>query len=72
MIEKELGKRVAEMRKAKGLSQEELAERSGYSSEFISLVERGVNAPAVAGLERIARALDVDIKDLFNFGKRTK
>lgn len=72
MIEKKLGKRVADLRKSKGLSQEALAEKSGYSVEFISLVERGVNAPSVAGLERIAKALRVEVKDLFDFGKGAK
>lgn len=72
MIETALGKRIADLRKAKRLSQEELAEKSGYSVEFISLVERGVNAPAVAGLEKIAKALRVEIKDLFDFGKKPK
>ncbi len=69
MIEKLLGKRIADLRKDKGLTQEELATKSWYSVEFISLVERGVNAPAVAGLERIAKALKVEIKELFDFGK---
>ena len=72
MIEKLLGKRIADLRKAKGLTQEELATKSGYSVEFISLVERGVNAPAVAGLERIAKVLKVEIKELFDFGKGAK
>lgn len=67
MIEHVLGKRIAALRKSKGLSQEKLAEKSGYSVEFVSLVERGVNAPSVAGLEKIAKALKVSIKDLFNF-----
>jgi len=72
VIEKLLGKRIADLRKAKGLTQEELATKSGYSVEFISLVERGVNAPAVAGLERIAKVLKVEIKELFDFGKGVK
>lgn len=72
MIEKALGKRVAELRKANGLSQGELAEKAGYSIEFISLIERGVNAPSVAGLEKIAKALNVEVKDLFDFGKGAK
>lgn len=72
MIEKALGKRIAELRKVKGLTQEELAEKCGYSVEFVSLIERGVNAPAVAGLEKIAKALSVQIKDLFDFGKAAK
>ncbi len=72
MIKKSLGKRIAALRKSKNLSQEDFAEKSGYSVEFISLVERGVNAPSVAGLEKIAKALGVEIKDLFDFRKVTK
>jgi transcriptional regulator with XRE-family HTH domain len=67
VIKKALGKRIAALRRAKGLSQEKLAEKSGYSTEFISLIERGVNAPSVVGLNRIACALCVEIKDLFDF-----
>lgn len=69
MIEKSLGERIAELRKANGLTQEQLAEKAGYSVEFISLVERGLNAPSVAGLAKIAKALKVEVKDLFDFGK---
>ena len=72
MLEKLLGKRIAALRKAKGLSQEELAAKSRYSTEFISLVERGINAPAVSGLERIAKSLKVEVKDLFDFGRAGK
>ena len=72
MIEKQLGKRIAELRRAKGLSQERLAAKTRYSTEFISLVERGLNAPSVAGLARIAKALKVEIKDLFEFGRSAK
>lgn len=69
MLQKALGKRIAYLRKAKGLSQEALAAKSGYSTEFISLVERGVNAPSIAGLARIAKALKIEIKALFEFGR---
>jgi transcriptional regulator with XRE-family HTH domain len=72
VIEKVLGKRISDLRKAKGLTQEQLAEKSGYSTEFVSLVERGVNAPSVAGLEKIAKALGVEVKDLFEFGSQAK
>jgi transcriptional regulator with XRE-family HTH domain len=67
VVKKLLGQRIAALRKSKRLSQEDLAEKSGYSIEFISLVERGVNAPSVAGLARIAKALGVNVKDLFDF-----
>jgi transcriptional regulator with XRE-family HTH domain len=72
VVEKALGKRIAGLRKAKGLSQEALAAKSRYSTEFISLVERGLNAPSVAGLARIAKALSVEIKELFDFKRGGK
>ena len=67
MIKKQLGKRIAELRKAKGLTQEGLAEKADYSVEFISFVERGINAPSVEGCQRLATALMVKVKDLFDF-----
>ena len=67
MLKQTLGKRIATLRREKGFSQEKLGEKTGYSTEFISLVERGINAPAVDGLDKIARALGVEIKDLFDF-----
>jgi transcriptional regulator with XRE-family HTH domain len=72
VVERQLGRRIAELRRAKGLSQEQFAAKTRYSTEFISLVERGLNAPSVAGLARIAKALRVEIKDLFDFGKAGK
>lgn len=70
MLQKKLGQRIASLRRAKGLTQEALAEALGYSVEFISLVERGVNAPSVAGLEVFAKALKVEVRDLFTFERR--
>lgn len=72
MIKKALGKRIAALRKGKGFSQEVLAEQAGYSVEFISLVERGINAPSVSGLAKIAKALGIQVKDLFDFSKGAK
>lgn len=67
MVKTQLGRRIAKLRQAAGLTQEKLAEKSGYSVEFVSLVERGVNAPSVEGCERIAKAMRVSLKDLFDF-----
>ena len=67
MLKKRLGKRIAELRQAAELTQAQFAEKSGYSIEFISLVERGINAPSVEGLERISKTLRVSVKDLFDF-----
>ena len=70
MLQKKLGRRIAELRELRELTQPQLAQRVGCSVEFISLVERGVNAPSVAGLEKFARALSVEVVGLFTFEGR--
>jgi len=72
VLQKELGKRIAELRRARKLTQEKLAEALDCSVEFISLVERGVNAPSVASLEKFAKILKVEVKDLFTFGEKQR
>ena len=67
MLQQKLGQRIANLRRARKLTQEQLAEAVGRSVEFISLVERGVNAPTIAGLEDFARVLKVEVKELFCF-----
>ena len=54
------------------MTQAQLAEASGYSEDFIGLVERGINAPSVNGLERIAKVLKVEVKELFNFEEKKR
>jgi transcriptional regulator with XRE-family HTH domain len=44
VLKKQLGKRIATLRQTAKLTQAKLAEKCGYSIEFISLVERGINA----------------------------
>ena len=72
MLQKKLGQRIAGLRRAKELTQEQLAEAVDCSVEFISLVERGVNAPSVAGLEKFAKALKVEVRELFTFEGRKR
>jgi transcriptional regulator with XRE-family HTH domain len=72
VIKKRLGQRIAELRKAKGLTQEKLAEKADYSVEFISFVERGVHSPSIEGCARIAKALGIKLKDLKTAFKRGK
>jgi transcriptional regulator with XRE-family HTH domain len=67
MLQKRLGQRIADLRKSRRLTQVQFAKALGCSVEFISLVERGVNAPSVARLEDFARALKVEVVDLFTF-----
>ena len=72
MIKVLFGKRLCALRKAAKLTQEELAEVSDYSVEFISFMERGQNGPSLEGIERLANALKVKEYELFNFGEATK
>lgn len=72
MLQRELGQRIAALRKARKLTQEQLAEALGLSVEFISLVERGVNAPSVSGLEKFANILKVEVRELFTFGGKNR
>lgn len=48
-----------------GLTQEELAEKTDYSVDFISLVERGINAPTLARLKDISDVIGVEVWQLF-------
>lgn len=59
-----LGKRIAHFRRRAGLTQEELAEKTEYSVDFIGLVERGINAPTVARLADIADTVGVEVWEL--------
>ena len=71
-VEQKLGRRIAQLRQKAKLTQARLAEASGYSEDFIGLVERGINAPSVSGLERIAKVLKVELKELFHFEEKQR
>ena len=49
------------------LTQEALAEKVGVAPETISRLERGVSIPSLRMLEKIARGLGVELRDLFDF-----
>jgi transcriptional regulator with XRE-family HTH domain len=57
-------KRLREIRLKKGFSQEKLGELSSLHSTYISSVERGERNVTVDSMEKLATALDVDIREL--------
>ena len=61
-----LGEHIRAFRKKAEFSQEKLAEKADLSTVFISKVECGKETISVDGLARIARALGVPIRVLFN------
>ncbi len=66
-IYKSIGKRIKILREASGLTQEKLAEKTGLSLDFIGKIEVNINEPGLKSLIKIANALDVHIKELFDF-----
>ena len=59
-----VGRNAKEIRLAKGLTQEEFAERSGFSQQYISDLERGRRNPTVVSLYELAQALGVTHMEL--------
>lgn len=54
-----LGRRLKELRRKRGLTQERLAERANLDVKYVGNIERGKENPTVATLERLAGALSV-------------
>ncbi len=67
LIYKSIGKRIKFLRENKGLTQEKLAEKTGLSLDYIGKIEVNINEPGLKSLIKIANALDVHIKELFDF-----
>jgi len=60
-IQQKVGANIAKIRREQGISQEELAFRSGLHRTYISGVERGVRNPTISVLFEIAHALQVEL-----------
>lgn len=67
-VTKTLGKRIRQLRKAKGWSQEYLAIEAGMHRTYMWGIEQGVRNPSVRHLSQIAQALGVSIASLFEQG----
>ncbi|MGC2872454.1 helix-turn-helix domain-containing protein [Ihubacter sp. mB4P-1] len=61
----EIGSKIKELRIAKGLTQEELADRAELSKGFISQLERDLTSPSIATLADILQCLGVSVADFF-------
>ena len=58
------GKRVREVRKSKGISQEKLAEMAGIDRSYMGNIERGEKNITLKKVYEICDALDIEIRDL--------
>lgn len=66
-LKKRFGEQLRGLRIAKNLTQEKLSASVGVSVEFLSNMERGINAPSFQTLEKLAQSLEIPVKELFNF-----
>ena len=64
-----IGDRLREMREEKKLSQGDIEKRTGLLRAYISRVENGHTVPAIETLEKLARALEVPLYQLFYEGE---
>jgi transcriptional regulator with XRE-family HTH domain len=62
-----IGKRIRELRKQKKLSQEELGWKAELHFTYIGGIERGEKNCSINTLSKVARGLEVNIVDLFNY-----
>jgi transcriptional regulator with XRE-family HTH domain len=56
---------IRENRRKSGLTQAQLAEKAKVSTHYIALIELARNIPKVETIERLAKALNIDIYELF-------
>ncbi len=64
-LRQSFGQRVRQLREAMGLSQESFADVCGYARSYMSRVERGRGNPSLDAVEVFARALKVNVDELF-------
>ena len=67
VLYKSIGMRIKYLREKKNLTQDKLAEKTGLSIDYIGKIEVSINKPGLRALIKISNALDVHIKELFNF-----
>ncbi len=66
LITKKFGQNLKKIRAEKGISQERLAFIANLHRTYISDVERGNRNISLINIEKIAKALEVNVKDLLN------
>ena len=64
-INKQLGARIRYLRQQKGLSIEDLSLEADINRNYLGDLERGMRNPTLIILNKIAKALDIDLTTLF-------
>jgi len=69
-LRKKFGQHLRQIRLSRRVSQEKFAEALDISVDFLSLIERGRNAPSFETLEKTAKRLRLSVCDLFTFDRK--
>lgn len=69
-LRERFGQRLKAIRVARKMSQEKFAELIGISVDFLSLIERGINAPSFENIDAFSAQLQIPISELFSFDDR--
>ncbi len=64
-LPKRFGDHIRDLRQARGLTQQELAERSELSVDAIRRIERGVLSPSLDTLQKLSRGMRISLPTLF-------
>ncbi len=67
VFRKQLGQRIQQLRKEKGLTQENLSLESDISRSHIAMIEAGKRDVTISSMFKISRALGVTLADVFSF-----
>lgn len=70
VVRKSVGRRVAALRRARGWTQEQMAELMGRSSVYLSRVERGLQNLTLSSLVRLANTLETTLHELVCPGRK--
>ena len=60
-----IGSRIQEIRNKKGITQDQLSEKVGISSKYLSSIERGKENPTLNTILKLAQSLDVKLDEFF-------
>jgi transcriptional regulator with XRE-family HTH domain len=71
-VKKLIGNQIKTLRRARGISQEELAEQISMNTKYLSSIERGKTNPTLDMFIKMADALKVGIPELFNIEYQPK
>jgi len=64
LVIKLMGHKIRKLRKAQGLSQQQLGQKAGFDYRYIGFIEQARVNPTVKTLEKVAGALDTTVTDL--------